>query len=528
MVFVVEIVDDCSNEKPFLGGWRNTVTGTVYYNACTQTSADEKENYNKRNCGVQMVDLVDASTNTNREKAVQTSFLPDLEDRFVRDRGSFTTTITEPTGLTNLPKQTNRNIEESVIKIQRCYRAHRKKNLTKGTAPSSENSVQQGIDFLKDASGILEEIDLERLDDLHPETKSDFDRLYNAVDRWRISAIKRATDKLFRPSKIAMCSLILSKEVELLRKIDAMKTAVKLKLKERRERKFLDELSKPVRWKNSRDETILVDTPIVQRAREFLDTYDQLCKDDLVSAERIKILSKIKKDAEPHTCIYSDELIYLINQEIDLLSRGVDGSKLSCLRERIKLAFLLFAKSSLQAHLRDVDEDTDRSTTRVCKSCGRVLPSKKYLRDSRFRAFSSCVYCITLRPGRTPRIVYDPYRRMLREIRRLEARDRCHTGLAFVMGPKLVYRLVNAIWHGKSAISECDQLDRLCLVRFRNELEWSPWNSLLLTKEEALQHRKVQNLEEYYAEDLLRKFRIKNMQARLCFRSLLESSNDEC
>ncbi|XP_015171452.1 PREDICTED: IQ and ubiquitin-like domain-containing protein [Polistes dominula] len=531
MVVVVEIIDESPKEKIFLGGWRDNLTGILYYNAFTQTSVNGRDFNNKCNSFVQTVNVVNVSTCTYRDKAVRTSYVPDVKDKFVRVRNTFNTT-TELLGSTNLL------LETSAIKIQRFYRAYRAR---KNKGGFLENFIEERSGFLESSSRPLERIDLSRLDVLHPETKSDFDRLYNALEEWRILEIERVTGKLFHPSKIAVCSLILSREVELLRKIDAMKSAVKLKLKERRRCYFLEELSKPVLWRINQGESILVDTPIVLRSRQFQNLYQMLStKDDNTDDDdydddndnkssslsfsssiirRMKLLMKIKKEAEPHTCIYSDELIYLINQEIDLLSRNTKVSKLHCLRERIKLAFLLFAKSYLINYQKNCDRDEDRIASRICKNCGRILPKTKYLSKDlgRFRQFSSCVYCISLRPGRTPRIVYEPYRRMLREVRRLETRNRCNTGFAFVIPPKVVYRLVNTIWHGKSPISECDILDRLCLLRFRNDVEWSPWNTLLLTKEEALKHQRLKNIEEYYDEDLLRQFHLKNLQAKLCF-----------
>ncbi|XP_043498685.1 IQ and ubiquitin-like domain-containing protein [Polistes fuscatus] len=529
MVVVVEIIDESPKEKIFLGGWRDNLTGILYYNAFTQTSVNGRDFNNKCNSFVQTVNVVNVSTCTYRDKAVRTSYVPDVKDKFVRVRNNTFNTTTE------LPGSTNFLLETSAIKIQRFYRAYRARKNKDGFL---ENFIEEGNGFLESSSRPLERIDLSRLDVLHPETKSDFDRLYNALEEWRILEIERVTGKLFHPSKIAICSLILSREVELLRKIDAMKSAVKLKLKERRRCYFLEELSKPVLWNINQGESITVDTPIVLRSRQFRNLYKILSTknddDDKSSRlfsssssviKRIELLTNIKKQAEPHTCIYSDELIYLINQEIDLLSLNTEVSKLRCLRERINLAFLLFAKSYL-TNYRKIGDSI--ATSRICKNCGRILSNVKiYLsKDSgRSRQFSSCVYCISLRPGRTPRIVYEPYQRMLREVRRLETRNRCNTGFAFVIPPKVVYRLVNTIWHGKSPISECDILDRLCLLRFRNDVEWSPWNTLLLTKEEALKHRRLKNIEEYYDEDLLRQFNLKNLQAKLCFSSLLERYN---
>lgn len=115
MVMVVEIIDDTPKEKLFLGGWRNIITGISYYNAFTQTSVDGKDVQNKCNCFVQTVNPVNVSTCTYRDKSIRTSYVPDLQDRFIRVRGIFNT-ATKLIGSTNLSK------EASAIKIQRFYR----------------------------------------------------------------------------------------------------------------------------------------------------------------------------------------------------------------------------------------------------------------------------------------------------------------------------------------------------------------------------------------------------------------------
>lgn len=85
---------------------------------------------------------------------------------------------------------------------------------------------------------------------------------------------------------------------------------------------------------------------------------------------------------------------------------------------------------------------------------------------------------------------------------------------------QIIHRLVNSVWLGKSGLSECDDASRLCLVRFCREQSWTPWNSLLLTKEEADLHESIANLDDVYDASLVRKFRRRNLQARLYFESI--------
>ncbi|XP_008939078.1 PREDICTED: V-type proton ATPase subunit S1-like, partial [Merops nubicus] len=55
--------------------------------------------------------------------------------------------------------------------------------------------------------------------------------------------------------------------------------------------------------------------------------------------------------------------------------------------------------------------------------------------------------------------------------------------------------MTEAIWGCQSAISACSDLYDLVMVRWDKQHEWSPWNTILLTKEEADAHLKLRNLQ---------------------------------
>lgn len=274
--------------------------------------------------------------------------------------------------------------------IRRAYRARRV------TSRSKENKfIEERNDFSLEEDTRrrrpFERMDLERLlaEGTKPKTKFDFDRFYEALKEWRISELERGIGniELFRSSRIAVCSRVLSREVELIRKMEAMRSAAYSKFKERRRLNILEELSRPALWSINQGESILsVDTPIVQSSRELLDRYEILrltTKRDITNSKRISLLRDIKKSAEPHTCVSSDELIYLVNQEIDLLSVGIDQSKLNSLRDRVAIAYLSFANDSLRGHRKSFIRRanvTDRNANGFCKSWGRILPGMKYHR----------------------------------------------------------------------------------------------------------------------------------------------------
>ena len=56
--------------------------------------------------------------------------------------------------------------------------------------------------------------------------------------------------------------------------------------------------------------------------------------------------------------------------------------------------------------------------------------------------------------------------------------------------------LIENIWGGQSALSSEKELYELRLVRWDRREQWSPWNCILLSKEEAQAHLRLDGLEE--------------------------------
>lgn len=56
--------------------------------------------------------------------------------------------------------------------------------------------------------------------------------------------------------------------------------------------------------------------------------------------------------------------------------------------------------------------------------------------------------------------------------------------------------LTENIWSGQSVLSAWKDLGDLVLVRWDKSLQWSPWNCILLTKDEGAAHLKLMSIEE--------------------------------
>ena len=56
--------------------------------------------------------------------------------------------------------------------------------------------------------------------------------------------------------------------------------------------------------------------------------------------------------------------------------------------------------------------------------------------------------------------------------------------------------MLSNIWDNHSSLSEEADIYNLTFVRWNRQEEFSPWNCILLTLEEATAHLKIENVEE--------------------------------
>lgn len=55
--------------------------------------------------------------------------------------------------------------------------------------------------------------------------------------------------------------------------------------------------------------------------------------------------------------------------------------------------------------------------------------------------------------------------------------------------------MFESIWNSQSILSASNDIYQLHFVRWNKEEEWTPWNTILLTLEEAESHLKLKNLD---------------------------------
>ncbi|XP_046601968.1 IQ and ubiquitin-like domain-containing protein [Neodiprion lecontei] len=462
MVLVVE-VEDRTIKKPYLGGWRHKITGVQYLNANSQTGPRQKRIPWNSQCTrpIQTVETKTRFTETPVHRATQMwredCYVPNVSDKYVGPKPYETYD----------EMQSKLDIEGKATMIQKYYRAYRIARFIKESAATYRQFV---ADCKRHEEERLLAYKRRHQHDIirktYPSSRFDFDMLYNLMDQWKHSQMKRVAGIFFKGAQRAANVMLLNKSVDMLREIDQLKQIVKTEFLEEKKIKFLTFHCAPIEWNGYKGKPTQMITVKVQRAREFKRLYDNLsCKNSTVES-RTELLVMLKNSLKYHHCQAVNELVYLIDQEITLMSRGVRNKWLNQLRRRIE-------------------------------TCERLVE------------------------GKQARINFSLYTYLLNGIREDEMKRNCFSSLIFILREPGIYHLINNIWHGRSVISENDDLFKLRLGRFDINIEWSPWNCILLTEEEAEAHYYIKDFRTVYAQSLLEKIFLAQEQAKSHFRELV-------
>ncbi|KAG6951052.1 hypothetical protein JG688_00013901 [Phytophthora aleatoria] len=182
---------------------------------------------------------------------------------------------------------------------------------------------------------------------MHPNTVSDFEVLYNELEKWRqVECRKVREQRELDPSERQRAlDAILSKETKLLQTIDRLKlTATEANRKQRIEA-MLQFMARPKQWQMSDGGVKEVHTPFTVRAKELMDLYHGLRIPLSSVDERLDMLLHIKWTVQEFDCALTRELVELIDREADMLSRGRKEKSLEGLRKRLTNLFLQFIET---------------------------------------------------------------------------------------------------------------------------------------------------------------------------------------
>ncbi|KAJ0177765.1 hypothetical protein K1T71_006638 [Dendrolimus kikuchii] len=492
----VEIFSDLI-VKPFLGGYKNVHTGAVYHHAFSQTpQKPEKLLPDMKNCrDTQTAEQREKIYDTNYSRATQMysvqAYIPNITDRIVVPKPYET--------YEQMIIRLNHNHYASVI--QRAFRHYQ---------------FRQKVErWLKDC--------MERIARMKEEPGEIRLRTISR-DKGEIARISRLHAK---GPKIAEFTLLLDKEVELLRCIEAYRVRVREDNRKIKEKLFLDEISKPVAWYGHSGKLITMETVEIQKARKLKELYNSFLRDDMEVKERMELLVDMKFALQEFRHPLAEEIITLLDRECDLLVRRCNHYQLEFLRRRVAASvFQLLKTSELNSGItksKDIRDYQKMENSRLhfCELCHQVKPYSDFPLNSKMSGFLICISCSWKDVTERCWIDMTPFRFILRAVQRDERRRKCWGSLAFVLQEKDIFFIVEKLWHSHSAISECNDITELRLCRWHVNEDWSPWNCFLVTVQEMTAHLKIEVPEDVYDEELVRKVCNKHKLAKANFEQLL-------
>ncbi|XP_033212492.1 IQ and ubiquitin-like domain-containing protein [Belonocnema kinseyi] len=518
-------------KKPFLGGWRHKLNGTEFLNAESQTGPPPKKS--PWSCmlskEVQCVETRENFTQPPRHRATQMwrtdCYIPSETDKYLSIK----------TYESYEEMQRRINIEGHARTIQRYYRAYRIRRFIKESAQLYRKLLGDcRLEEEEKEAKIQKRFQDEIFRKTYPKTRMDFDMLYNLIDNWRVIQFSQIKKQFFKAGQLAVQYSVLETTVSMLKNVDSLRQVVRDSYRTKKQAKFLKIHCQPLKWKGYKGKSIEMVTLKTQKAREYKILYDDLKNDDVTFEERIEILLNVKNFLIKYDGYAVEELNYLMDQELIFLDRRIEGLVLDNLRKRTISTFLHFLRKSNFYSCKFRSENTlkDQSfhelrepletETLLCRSCKKLLPRNKFSVHVRMKTFLHCKSCAWLTKKRNiPHVNYDPYSFMLREIRSEEQRMNCFSSLAYVMQEPDIYHLINHTWHGRSIVSENNDLYTLRLIRFDIKAEWAPWNCILLTEDEAKTHYHIKKVESLYSKRLLQSIYLNHQMAKSIFKNLI-------
>jgi hypothetical protein len=155
-----------------------------------------------------------------------------------------------------------------------------------------------------------------------------------------------------------------------------------------------------------------------------------------------------------------------------------------------------------------------------CPSANEYLPSTEFKIQANSRSVGKSRKVQELDNQARTRQDYSHYRNMLKHLRRSEEQIGDGSNIAYLIQETDLQYLVENIWLSQSILSAWDDLYDLVLTRWDRDEEWSPWNCILLTKDEALAHSRLDHLNEAYGQVFINKIQHKHTLARIYFSRL--------
>ncbi|KAG4075901.1 hypothetical protein HA402_003727 [Bradysia odoriphaga] len=479
--------------KPYIGGFKTKTK--EYHDAFTQTGpvfeAIKWSGITSRDC---QAGQRNQSLMTKSDEGTQ-MFGKATETVFVENRNDVLLTPRKFESVDELLE----NKLNKVKVIQRNARRYLLKKFVKKYAAEWRDRCRRQPEIDKTRSeNILDRFRRECIVNTFPKTREDFNLIYTQIQRWKEAEIKRINQLYEGGHRIAELHVLLDKEIQLFNGIERQRTKLRNHILEVQTEKMLEQLGTPTKWVGYKDLIIEMDSISHQKIRKLTDFYKKM-KIPMKKVKRMEYIDELLGVLQNET--QCSELIDMLKRERNILATNVDVESLESLRAR-QLALLI---QFMQSKKFKLDEGVDRKMCRKCKMVKTIDDFQLYVRQNEL---DICKACNMMK--KVSSIDDSIYRSILRAIRRDEQLRCAKSSYAFIIQEEDVREIIENIWHGHSILSQCDVRKQLRLPRWDVAKEWSPWNCILLTDDEARAHARITDLRSIYGEALMKNIRNKH------------------
>ncbi|NXG41845.1 IQUB protein, partial [Psilopogon haemacephalus] len=531
---VVVEIERPTYHKPFLGGFKNRITGVEFHNTGSQTIPKTRPDK-----GVQIF-CRETQTVYERNKPQQTKNTTSTQMTKV---GLYVSSVTDKLispGKYLTAEEYHKRRFEAVIVLQTYFRRWHAVNVVQNLRELKRLRLAwEAQEELQKKKEKEEKLRREHERRLNPKTKEDFELLYHAVELWRQEETERINRSLTGAErKAALCGL-LEQEAQLIASIGRHKLNADEENRQKAILCFLDKCAQPKRWKAYDGKITEMDTQYTLRARELFEIYCSISMNGIPKDERIDVLLTLRRTVKEHECKLTQEIVELIDREVDLMSREVKECNLEGLRKRICTLFLQYTKNPKfnpeVARILKVPPNPLKlyNTISLCQSCKNHLASTEFPVSANSRTIGSCRLCYKLGNEARQRETFLKYKLILKNLRKSEADYQDDSKIVFFIQHQDLKYMIETIWGCQSALSACNDLYDLVMVRWDKQHVWSPWNTILLTEDEADAHLKLCSLEKAYEATFIDGIKDKHTQAKNYFTqfpamaSFLQRSDNE-
>eukprot|EP00117_Sycon_ciliatum_P050245 scpid45024/ scgid2156/ IQ and ubiquitin-like domain-containing protein len=517
----LEIIRYNDHKKPFLGGFMNRRNGKEYHHATAQTRPDyrRKSNAPRETRSTQTKWMVTREQQTSLDAATQMP-RPDYHVGTDGDR------IIIPGRYQTADELFALRLEKILV-IQRAYRVWKQRRYLASLKKDKEEYDR----WIQEDIVRREQVREDRLTEhyertLHPKTKEDFDRLYASLEAWRVAKTEEINEKLGGADRKVALSELMDKEARLIAGAGRHRINAEEQTSKERVANYLQKTAAPRRWRAFDGKTTIMETDNIRRARQLKQMYEDITAPISTYNERLDALLLVKCTVQTADCPLTRDIIEQIERETECINRGLNDAKMDAMRKRLAVLFLQYIKNPMfnpeAARYNRVPIDSKKLVKNVhfCRSCRRYLPSIDFEISAHTRAVGRCKQCVKLDSDARTRKDLAYYRHLLKELRFHEAQYGDETTVAHLVQAADIRYLIDDVWKCQSMLSQETDPFELVFTRWDQSSQWTPWNCVLLNKEEYVQHKKLDNPEGYYGPGICQEVRKRHVESFIHFQSV--------